>query len=208
MKREKRERRERMDSGGQEKCLRVVMECFSTELSYYEGLLSLRSFREKIKKEKKSIKNVERIFLNVDGVLEISFSLLCSFEDLLTNFFKERKERRGEKWDLNQKEKREEEEEGAEEQVVKDKKELEKRFQIEMDEELVWLAKEEKETEEREEPLALLEVGEIFLEHLPLFSREYGLFILGKCSFHLFSKLKTTEPFQSFRNSRVFSFLF
>ena len=161
-KKEKREKK-KMEKKGlkkEAKMLRIVMECFSTEIFYYESLSLLSSFQEKIRKgkDKKMIENVERIFLNVDDHLGLSFSLLCSLEGVLANFFKRRKERRGEKkWEFIRRERRKEEEGTAEEaeEIVKDLRKVGKIFEEEMNCELAWFAKEkeeeEKEGEERKE---------------------------------------------------------
>ena len=99
------------------------------------NLLELCSYKEKVLREKKLknlVQDVEMVFLNVDQIVELCFSWVCTFEDLLTNFFRERKERRGEKWDLDDRKVKRERGVNIAVVVVK------KRFEIEM---IVWKQK-------------------------------------------------------------------
>ena len=84
--------------------LKAVNEMFSREVNNCGMLLVLSSMKEKVIQEKMFKKNssrkIGRIFLNFDSLVELCFSMIWTLKDLLIVFFKERKERRGEKWEL------------------------------------------------------------------------------------------------------------
>ena len=214
--------------------LRIVNEMFLREVNNCETLLAISSFKEKAIQENMFKKNssleVGRIFLNVDSLVEISFSMIWTLKDLLTVFFKERKERRGEKWELELDEKNLESEER-----IEDLKELAKRFEIEKDQEFGLLAKEEerkerkekreeKREEEREEEEGegeerekerggeeedfQLEVGGLFLEFLPPLVIEYSTFHQTRFPFHESELQKVIRKgiFQSWPKNSVFNF--
>ena len=190
-------------NGNETRKMLLVSELFRTEINYYEHLSILSSFREG-----NSFVNVERIFLNVHGLLGLSFSLLCFLEGLLADFFRERKERRREKWEFNPLEKSREEEGGK--KVIKDLREVAERFKIEINKlgEPKWLRKEEENEKEEEEERGL-QIGEFYLKHFPLISKEFGLFYTTRFPFQADEVRKLcrkTKLSQSFSESKVFLF--